>query len=112
MRVQIEDMTLLGAPVLVGRAIAAALKDKTVTLEKSIEYSSLLICYDSLCLLKNYIAMPNLLHTPRTSPCKENPLLYEFDNVQRTGLETIMNVQLSDLRWMQASLRFIWEVLE
>ena len=34
--VPLEDMTLLGAPVLAGRAVDAALKAKVVTLEKSI----------------------------------------------------------------------------
>ena len=34
--VSLEDMTLLGAPVLAGRAVAAALKAKVVTLKKSI----------------------------------------------------------------------------
>ena len=48
--------------------------------------------------------MPKLLYTIRTSPCAGNPLLQEFDIVLRTGLETILNVQLSDLQWMQASL--------
>ena len=48
--------------------------------------------------------MPKLLYTLRTSQCAGNPLLQEFDNVLRTGLETILNVQLSDLQWMQASL--------
>ena len=47
--------------------------------------------------------MPKLLYTLRTSPCAGNLLLQEFDNVLRTGLETILNVQLSDLQWMQAS---------
>ena len=48
--------------------------------------------------------MPKLLCTLRTSPCAEIPLLQEFDNVLRTGLETILNVQLSDLQWVQDSL--------
>ena len=30
--------------------------------------------------------------------------LQEFDNVLRSGLETILNVQLSDVQWKQASL--------
>ena len=75
-----------------------------IIIEKSIKRLSLLTSHDSLCLLKNSIAMPKLLYTLRTSPCAGNPLLHEFNNVLRTGLETILNVQLSDLQWMQASL--------
>ena len=97
-------MTLLGDPVLARRAVDPALKDKVVTLEKSLKRLSHLTSHVSLCLLKNSIAMPNLLYTLRTSPCAGNPLLQEFDNMLRTGLETILNVQMSDLQWMQASL--------
>ena len=99
--VSLEDITLLGAPVLAGRAVDAAVKDKVVTLEKSIKRLSLLTSHD---FLKNCIAMSKLLYTLMTSPCAGNPLLPEFDNVLRTGLETNLNVQLSDLQWMKASL--------
>ena len=85
-------MTLLGAPVLAGRADDAALKDIVVILEKSIKRLSILTSHDSLCLLKNSIAMPKLLYTLRTSPWAGNSLLQEFDNVLRTELETILNV--------------------
>ena len=80
------------------------LKDKVVTLEKSIKCLSLPTSHYSICRLKNFIAMPKLLYTLRTSPCAGNPLLQEFDHVLRTGLETIVNVQLSDLQWMEGSL--------
>ena len=33
-----------------------------------------------------------------------NPLLHEFDRVLRAGLESILNIQLSDEQWKQASL--------
>ena len=40
----------------------------------------------------------------RTSPCANNPLLQQFDMVLKNRLETILNVQLSDTQWKQASL--------
>ena len=48
--------------------------------------------------------MPKMLYILRTSPCAGNPHLQEFDNVLRSGLDTILNVQLSDVQWKQASL--------
>ena len=45
-----------------------------------------------------------MLYILRTSPCAGNIHLQEFDNVLRSGLETILNVQLSDVQWKQASL--------
>ena len=63
-------MILLGASILAGRGLDAALKDKVVTLERSIKNLSLLTSHDSLYLLKNSIAMPTLLYTLRPSPCR------------------------------------------
>ena len=65
---------------------------------------SLLQSYDALVLLKNSLAMPKLLYILRTTDCSENPLLAQFDNTLRTGLSTVLNVQLNDDQWLQASL--------
>ena len=48
--------------------------------------------------------MPKLPYILRTSPSSRNPLLQQFDMVLKHGLETILNVQLSDTQWKQASL--------
>lgn len=48
--------------------------------------------------------MPKLLYMLRTSPCAGNPLLIKFDETLRDGLSAIMNVQLTDDQWIQASL--------
>ena len=103
-RVTAEDLTILGAPVLEGRAVYNVLKDKIATLEISIKRLSTLQSYDALCLLKNSIAMPELLYILRTSSCANNSLLQQFDMVLKNGLETILIVQLSDIQWQQASL--------
>ena len=95
-RVAAVDLTILGAPVLEGKAVDNVLKDKIATLERSIKRLSTLQSHDALCLLKNSISMPKLLYILRTSPCANNPLLSQFDMVLKKGLETILNVQLSD----------------
>jgi len=48
--------------------------------------------------------MPKLLYLLRTSECADNPLLSQFDNTLRTGLTKILNVDLKDDQWTQASL--------
>ena len=103
-RVAAEYLTILGAPVLEGRAVDNVLKVKIATLERSIKRLSTLQSHDALCLLKNSIAIPKQLYILRTSPCTNNPLLQQFDMVLKNELETILNVQLSDTQWKQASL--------
>ena len=80
-RVAAEDLTILDAPVLKGRAVDNTLKDKIATLERSIKRLSTLQSHDALCLLRNSIAMTKLLYILRTSSCAHNPLLQWFDMV-------------------------------
>ena len=103
-RVAAEDLIILGASVLEGRAFDNVLKDKIATLERSIKVLSTLQSHDALCLLMNWIARPKQLYILRTSPFASNPLLQQFDMALKNGLETIFNVQLSDTQWKQASL--------
>ena len=49
-RVAADDLTILDAPVLEGRAVDNALKDKIATLERSIKRLSTLQSHDALCL--------------------------------------------------------------
>jgi len=55
-------------------------------------------------LLKNSLAMPKLLYTLRTSDCSDNTLLSQFDNALKAALSVILNVDLNDDQWAQASL--------
>ena len=103
-RVTAEDLTILGAPVFEGIAVDNALKDKIATLERSIKQLATLQSRKALCLLKNSIAMPKLIYSLCTSTCANNPLLQHLIMVLKNGLETILNVQLSDTQWKQASL--------
>ena len=94
-RVAMDDLTLLDATIFRGRAVDKALKDKTATLERSINHLSILPAHDALCLLKNSLAIPKLLYILWTSLCADNPLPDEFDLVLKTGLKKILNAQLS-----------------
>ena len=89
--VELENITLLGAPVLPGRAIDKAIKQKTEKTEKAISRLPLLQAHDALTLLKNSISVTKLLYTLRTSNCSENPLHVTFDTRQRKCLTDVIN---------------------
>jgi len=69
-----------------------------------LERLSLIHSHDALVLLKNSLSMPKLLYLLRTADCSNNPLLTMFDISLRSGLSNILNVDLSDIQWLQASL--------
>ena len=79
-RIYKEDMTLLCAPVLSGRATDKVLQEKISDLDRAIDRLSLLQARDALCLLKNSIAIPKLLYILRTSPCFDNPFLVSLND--------------------------------
>ena len=62
-------------------------------------------------ILKNSLAIPKLLYLLRTSECGENRLLRQFDDTLWTGLINILNVDLNDDQWLQASspVGEVWE---
>jgi len=103
-QVKKEDMTLFGAPILKGPAQDSAIRRKIEELERALERLSLIHSHDALVLLKNSMSMPKLLYLLRTSDCSDNPLLIIFDNILRAGLTSILNVDLNDAQWLQASL--------
>ena len=103
-RVELENLTLLGAPVLPGRAIDKAIKQKTEKMEKAISRLTLLQAHDALILLRNGTSVPKLLYTPRMSNCSENPLLVTYDTLQRKCLTDVINIDLNEDQWTQATL--------
>jgi len=99
-------MTLLGAPVLKGKAQDKAIPDKIKIddLTRAVECLKHLQAHDALVILKNSLAIPKLLYLLRTSQCSDNPLLRQFDDTLQTGLITILNVDINNDQWLQASL--------
>jgi len=72
---------------------ARHIMQKTDELQKAMKRLVLLHSQDALVLLKNSLAMLYLL---RTSNCSVSPLLADFDKILRTGLCTILNVDLTE----------------
>jgi len=99
-----KEMTLLGAPVVKGVAQDCAITQKIDELTRGIDRLSLLHSHSALALIKNSLSMPKLLYLLRTSDCSDNPLLAEFDKTLRSGLSAILNVDINDTQWLQASL--------
>ena len=64
--------------------IPGVTRKKISHLERSVERLSLLQAHDTLCLLKNALAMPKLQHILRTSPCASNPLSNRWSSSQWT----------------------------
>jgi len=87
-----EEVTLLGSPVSEGKAQDAAIMQKTYELQKAMKRLVLIHFHDTLV----FLAMPKLLYLLRTSNCSANPLLADFDTMLRTGLCTILNVDLNE----------------
>jgi len=62
-RVEKEDMMLLGALVVRGRVQNSTIQQKIEELDRAMKRLSLLHAHDSLALLKNSLAMPKLYYT-------------------------------------------------
>ena len=77
-------------------------RSKIDDLSRAIDRLKLLHAHDALVILKNSLAIPKLLYLLRTSECGNNQLLRRFDDTLRSGLSTILNVDLSEDQWLQA----------
>ena len=95
---------LLVPPVVSGKAQDAAIQQKIDELDRDTKRLSQLHAHDSLVLLKNSLAMPKLLYLLRTADCSGNQLLEVFDSTLTAGLSKVLNVDLNDDQWLQASL--------
>ena len=57
-----------------------------------------------MTLLRNSISVLKLLYTLRTSNCSEIRLLVTFDTFQRKCLTGVINIDLNEDQWIQATL--------
>ena len=98
------EATLLGSPLMPGPAVDKVVSKKADDLERAVGRLSMLHSHDALILLRNGLSVPKLLYTMRTALCVDCPSLTRFDLLLRNGLSSILNVDLSDEKWLQASL--------
>jgi len=100
----IESATLLGAPLLQGKAMDDVLGSKCEGLERAMFRLKLLASQDALLILRTAVASPVILNILRSSPCTDHPALNRFDDILRKGLEAITNCHLTESAWVQAGL--------
>ena len=77
-----HELTLLGAPIIKGKAMDEALKKKVEALERAISRLALLQSHDTLCLMRNSISIPKLLFILCMSDCYTHSALISYDKVQ------------------------------
>lgn len=95
---------LLGAPLSTGVSMDQALQRSITALKVARTRLKLLCAHDALTILRFSLSAPKLMHVLRAAPCFEHSMLADFDSVLRECLSTIVNVDLTDNQWSQASL--------
>ena len=102
--VGIDEASLLGAPLLEGQELDRTLAKCCSELSNAIDKLETLSSHDALILLRSSFSAPKIQHILRCSPCGNHAALATFDALLRTGISRILNLNLSDIQWLQASL--------
>ena len=99
-----ENLTLLGSPIY-PEGIEAVLESKLENLELMASRLSKIDSHSALYLLRNCFAMPKLTYFLRSSPCFLKPAILErYDTIIKDALVKILNIQLPEDAWNQATL--------
>jgi len=99
-----DTASLLGAPLSSGIAMDNSLEKKLNDLRRASKRLQLISSHDALVLLRASCSAPKLMHVLRSAPCHDHASLNTIDNVLRTCLINITNVDITDGQWLQASL--------
>lgn len=98
------ESLLLGAPIGDQTAVDSVLNSKLVVFRLLASRLTRLHAQDALFLLRNCFNMPKLLYTLRCAACYKSTVLSEYDAVVRHTLKAVLNVDLTEAVWNQASL--------
>jgi len=99
-----DAAVLLGAPVGGQQSVDLVLEKNLSELQRLSHHLKGLQAHDAFYLLRNCFSLPKLQYTLRCSPCFNSPVIALYDECIRSTLEFILNVQLADNAWLQASL--------
>ena len=102
--VTLPNATLLGAPLFKGKALDDAWDSCCSSLSLAIDRLSTVSAHDALILLRASFSSPKVTYLMRCAPCVDHPSLAVFDNLLKSGISRITNLDLSDAQWLQASL--------
>jgi hypothetical protein len=103
-RVNVVDAILLGAPLFIGHTLDEAWASRCEMLGRALSRLKTIAAHDALVLLRSCFSAPKVMHLLRCSPSSGHASLQEFDGLLRSGLVDILNCDLSDIQWRQASL--------
>ena len=95
---------LLGAPLSTEEALTSCLENRCAELATAIDRLSKVAKHDALILLRSSMSSQKLLHTLRCCPCMDHTLIDKYDALLRDGLGSILNIDMTDNQWIQASL--------
>ena len=103
-QIQGGSACLLGAPLGPGPGMDDMLASRCDRLERTMARLKLLSLQDGLLILRAAVDSPMIMNVIRAAPCTDNPLLVRFDSALRSGLSAVINCDLTELAWIQASL--------
>ncbi|KAL1446882.1 hypothetical protein WDU94_010923, partial [Cyamophila willieti] len=102
--VEKDELEMLGSPIFEG-GVEVFAKKKFEKINILIERLGQIHAHYAYFLLKNCLAIPKLTYFIRTTPLwKFTNLVNDIDTKVKQGLESILNIQLNDSQWAQASL--------
>ena len=102
--VVLVEKALLGAPIY-QEGIEAVLESKLDNLELIASRLGKIDRHSAMYLLRNCFAMPKLTYFLRSSPCFLKPTILEsYDTIIKNALVKILNIQLPEDAWNQATL--------
>ena len=103
-KVRPSDAMLLGSPLSTMEALTSTLSKRINDLKTATKRLRLIHSHDALVILRHSLSLPSLLHNLRSAPCFGHYLLEIFDNTVRESLSEILNQNIKDHHWQQASL--------
>ena len=98
-----ENLTLLGG-ALCKEAVTPCLRAKLEKLTQLTNKVPSLPAHHAYTLMKFCLGGPNLTSFVRSTPCCDDPVLSDIDNLLRHTISKVLNVNLTDDAWLQTSL--------
>ena len=99
-----EQACLLGVPLSTADALTSALEKRVASLKYMASRLRLLHAQDATLILRHSFSTPFIQHLLRGIFCGDCQVLDTYDETLRATLAQILNVQLDDKTWQQASL--------
>ena len=91
-------------PLSTADTLTSAPEKRILSLEVVAMRLHLLHAQDALLILRHSFSSPFIQHLLRGIFCGDHDLLRDYDTAVRSSLAQILNIQLDDASWLQASL--------